>query len=124
LLIVSLLITSAISLLIVSIYAIIPNFIISTFAKGNVAIPTNYLTWMGLFICFYTVSFFMINFFLSIDETKIVLIPAVFAILQIILICLFHGNSLLVIIQISLVLMVILFVLLMINLVYNRMKYV
>src|SRR5258706_3018746 len=122
LLLISLLITIFVSLTIVAVYALFPGIILQMFAKGNSLIPAGHLVWMGLFICFYTVSFFMVNFFLSIDETKIVILPLVIAILQIILICFFH-SSLLIVIQISLVLMVILFVMLFSYLVYNRLKY-
>jgi O-antigen/teichoic acid export membrane protein len=122
LLLVSLLITIFVSLGIVAIYALFPNFIISMFAKGSNLIPAADLIWMGLFICFYTVSFFMMNFFLSIDQVKIVILPLIFAILQIILLWIFH-SSLLQVIQISLALMIILFVFLFLYLVYNRLIY-
>jgi len=122
LLIMSLLITITISLGIVAAYSIFPNFIIGVFSKGKNIIPPQYLVWMGLFICFYTISFFMVNFFLSIDEVKIVFLPLAFAILQILLIWIFH-TSLLLVIQISLSLMAVLFVILLSYLVYNRLKY-
>lgn len=122
LLLISLLITIFISLGIVVVYALFPGIVIQMFAKGNNLIPSIDLVWMGLFICFYTVSFFMVNFFLSIDETKIVLLPLAIAILQIILLWFFH-SSLLLVIQISFLLMVILFVILFLYLVYNRLSY-
>ncbi|CAN5347791.1 oligosaccharide flippase family protein [soil metagenome] len=122
LLLISLLITVFVSLGIVGVYALFPNLIISMFVKTNNSVPPSLLVWMGLFICFYTVSFFMVNFFLSIDKTKIVIIPLIFAALQIILIIMFH-SSLLLVIQVSLILMILLFVILFSYLVYNRFKY-
>jgi O-antigen/teichoic acid export membrane protein len=122
LLLTSLLVTVGVSLGIVVIYALFPSFIIQMFAKGNNLIPSVDLIWMGLFVCFYTVSFFMVNFFLSIDEVKIVFLPLVFAILQIILLWFFH-STLLLVIQISLSLMIILFGILLTYLVYNRLNY-
>jgi len=122
LLIISLLVTVFISLGIVATYALFPSLIISMFTKGNNLIPVNELTWMGLFICFYTIAFFMMNFFLSIDEVKLVVIPLAFAILQILLIWFFH-TSLLLVIQISLYLMIFLFIILFAYLVYNRVNH-
>jgi O-antigen/teichoic acid export membrane protein len=121
-LLVSLLLTVFVSLTILAVYALFPNLVISFFTKGSATVPAADLVWIGLFVCFYTVSFFMVNFFLSIDKTKIIVVPLVLAILQIFLIWFFH-SSLLLVIQISLGLMVVLFVILFSYLVYNRLKY-
>src|SRR5258708_8551140 len=122
LLLISLLITIFVSLGIVAVYALFPGIIIQMFAKGNNLIPSADLVWLGLFICFYTVTFFMVNFFLSIYEVNVGLLPLIIAVLQIMLIWFYH-SSLLLVIQISLVLMIILFVILFVYLVYNRLKY-
>ncbi|HWA52024.1 MAG TPA: oligosaccharide flippase family protein [Patescibacteria group bacterium] len=122
LLLISLLITIFMSLGIVAVYALFPHFIIGFFGSGSNLIPVYDLIWMGLFICFYTVSFFMMNFFLSIDKTKLVILPLVFATLQIVLICMFH-SSLLTVIQISFSLMLVMFLILFSYLVYNRFEY-
>lgn len=122
LLMVSLVITLLMSLGAVSFYFVIPNIIVGLSYGAKYIEIVKYLPWMGLFISFYTVSYFMMNFFLSIDEVKIVILPLIFAILQIILIVLYHG-SLLTVIQISLLLMLLLFALLFSYLVYNRLNY-
>lgn len=122
LLMMSLVVTLLISLGAVSFYFLIPKTIVQ-FSYGIKYIEiVSYLPWMGLFVCFYTVSYFMMNFFLSIDEVKIVVLPLIFAITQIILIFYFH-SSLLQIIQISFVLMITLFTILFLYLVYNRINY-
>ncbi len=122
LLLVSLLVTIFVALGIVSVYALFPDIIIGVFAKGNKIIPVEDLIWMGLFICFYTISYFLMNFFISIDKVKIVIVPLMFAVLQFILILFFH-NSILQVIQISLFVMIILFIILFSYLVYNRISY-
>lgn len=122
LLMISLSITLLISLGAVSFYFLIPKTIIGLSYGSKYLSVAGDLPWMGLFLCFYTISFFMVNFFLSIDEIKIATLPLVFSILQAFLIYTNH-SSLLQVIQISLGLMLILFVTLFVYLVYNRFKY-
>ncbi len=71
----------------------------------------DYLFWMGLFIAFHTIGSLLVNFSLSINKTKIVIVPLIFAILQIVLITIYHQN-ILQIIQISLVEMLVMCVIL------------
>lgn len=112
--------TFAMSLLIVVIYFLFPNIIIGTLYKRYLAASGN-LGWMGLFIAFYTIANLLINFLLSINKTKIVIVPIMFAVLQIVLIWVFH-SSLLQIIQISLTTMVFLCLVLFAYLGYDRLK--
>ena len=99
-----------------------PNLVIGLSYGNKYLGVAGDLPWMGLFICFYTLSYFMVNFFLSIDKVRIVFLPLIVAILQIVLIWFFHYD-LLQVIQISLGLMFSLFVVLSTFLVYNRFKY-
>lgn len=122
LLLTSLFVTLLISLSVVSVYFVIPKLVIGlSYGQKYINIAPD-LPWMGLFICFYSISYFMMNFFLSIDKIKLVLLPLFFSVLQIILLWIFH-TSILQVIQISLTLMVALFTVLSAFLVYNRIKY-
>ncbi len=118
----SLFVTLLISLGAVSFYFLIPKIVIGLSYGSKYLDIASDLPWMGLFICFYSVSYFMMNFFLSIDTTRLVILPLIFSILQIILLWFFHG-SILEVIQISLVLMFLLFTALSTYLVYNRLSY-
>lgn len=122
LLISSLLLTVAISLGVVGVYFLIPRLVIGLSYGPKYLDMARYLPWMGLFLCFYTVSYFIMNFFLSIDKVRVVLLPCIFALLQAVLILLYH-NDLLTVIQISLFLMIGLFVFLSGFLIYNRLSY-
>jgi O-antigen/teichoic acid export membrane protein len=122
LLLMALVATLLVSLGVVFLYALFPNVAIGVLYGARYLTASKDLIWMGLFICFYTISYFMMNFFLSIDEVKLVVLPFIFAILQIILIWFYH-ESLLEVIQISLMLMFVLSLILFSYLVYNRFKY-
>jgi len=104
------------------VYWIFPHLIIQILYGGKYLAAVPLLVWMGLFITFYTVANLLVNFFLSVDRTKVVIIPFIIAVLQILAIWFKHG-SLLEVIQISLFLMVILFTILAGYLGYNRLAY-
>ena len=76
------------------------------------------LVWMGIFILFYTLSYILVNFYLSLGKVKIVVFPLLVSLIQIPAIWIFH-KSILQIIQISLFLSVILFLMLSAYLGYN-----
>lgn len=94
--------TFLISLGVVVCYLLFPNLIISILYGSKYIQAVPILFPMGLFIAFLTMSNLLVNFFLSVDMTKIVIIPLAIAILQIISIWLFH-SSLSEVIMISLV---------------------
>jgi O-antigen/teichoic acid export membrane protein len=97
--------TVLISFGVVFLYFLFPNIAIGAlYGKSYLSASSN-LVWMGLFIAFYTVSYLLTNFFLSIGKTNIVYVPLIAAILQISGIWIWH-NSLLGVIQISLTIMV------------------
>lgn len=98
--------TVLISFGVVFIYFLFPNIAIGAlYGKSYLSASSN-LVWMGLFIAFYTVSYLLTNFFLSIGKTNIVYIPLIAVILQVAGIWIWH-NSLLGVIQISLFIMVV-----------------
>ncbi len=97
--------TVLISFGVVLIYFLFPNIAIGVLYGKNYLSASSNLVWMGLFIAFYTVSYLLTNFFLSIGKTNVVYIPLIAVFLQIAGIWIWH-NSLLVVIQISLAIMI------------------
>lgn len=122
LLVLSLLLTLGISLAVVGVYIFAPSLVIGLSYGSKYLNIAGYLPWMGLFLCFYTVSYFIMNFFLSIDRVKIVVLPLIAAVIQIILITFNHG-SVLTVIQISLIESVVLCLLLLSYLGYTQLSY-
>lgn len=97
----SLAITLLFSAVIVLFYWLFPGIAIGTlYGKAYLAAKSD-LVWMGIFILFYTLSFLLVNFSLSLDRTKIIYLPLAAALAQVSAIWFFHG-SLLQVIQISL----------------------
>ena len=101
-----------------SIYFVFPGLSVSILYGQKYLMAADKLIWMGLFLSFYTLSYFMSNFFMSIGKTQIAYIPFVIALIQAISIWIYHP-SLLSIIQVSLGLMVALFLILLTILGYN-----
>lgn len=101
-----------------SIYFVFPGLFVSILYGQKYLMAVDNLIWMGLFLSFYTLNYFMSNFFMSIGKTQIAYIPLVIAIFQAISIWIYHP-SLLSIIQVSLGLMVALFLILLTILGYN-----
>lgn len=93
-------ITIGVSFTIVLMYWLLPSLTITLLYGTKYISAASNLVWMGLFIAIYTVSQQIVNYFLSIDIVHIVIIPAIAAILQILLIWFFH-NSILQVLQIS-----------------------
>ncbi len=77
------------------------------------------LVWMGLFISIYTCSYLLVNFLLSIGRTRIVVLPLMLSVVQLVGISIWHENILQVI-QVSLLAMLALFMGLVLYLGYNR----
>jgi len=91
------------------IYFLFPAFIIEILYGSQYLSAAPYLGFFAVFLSFYSLSFLMTNFFLSIGKTKIVILPAVAGLFQLILISVFHQN-LWQIVSISTILMALLFV--------------
>lgn len=94
---------------IVGMFYLYPNLAIGILYGKDYLGATKELSWMGLFIAVYTLSYIVVSFLLSIGKTKIVLLPLVLAIAQIFLINRFH-ESILQVIQVSLMCVTLLFV--------------
>lgn len=117
----SFVITFIISILVVIFYWLFPNIAIGVlYGKAYLSASTE-LVWMGIFILFYTLSNILVNFSLSLGKIKIVWFPLLVAILQILVLWHWH-ESMLQVIQISLVLTAILFFACSIYLGYNRLQ--
>lgn len=106
----------AISFSVTAIYFLLPNLMVKLLYGSEYLSIVPYLGFFGVFLSFYSLSFLMINFFLSVGKVKAVIFPVVAALLQIILISIFHSN-LFQIISISVLLSTVLFVSLLLNLI-------
>ena len=99
-------------------YLFIPDLIVNLLYRSKYLAAAPLLFLMGLFIAFHTINNLLVNFFLSIDKTKIVMLPFFVAIVQIVSLWFFH-NSLAQVIMISLVEMIIMCFVLFIVLGHN-----
>jgi O-antigen/teichoic acid export membrane protein len=117
---VSFVVTVLLSAAIVVFYWLFPNIAIGVlYGKAYLSARAE-LVWMGAFILFYTLSYLLVNYSLSLGKVKIVMLPLFFSLIQIPAIWFFHG-TILQVIQISLVLSILLFLLLTLYLGYNRL---
>lgn len=94
----SLFITSIFALSMLIVYWLFPNFIINLLYGTAYQQAAYLLVWFGIFITMFTISTLLINFYLSIGLTRIVILPLIASIIQIIGIYLFHHTLLEVII--------------------------
>lgn len=92
LLLVSFSLVFVIGFLITGVYFLIPRLIIRLFFGSLYLSASVYLGYFGLFLSFYSLAFLLNNFFLSIQRTKLVFLPMLAALGQIIFIFLFHEN--------------------------------
>lgn len=111
-------VTALIASIIVLFYWLFPNIAIGVLYGKAYLSASIELVWMGLFILFYTLSSLLVNFSLSLGKIKIVVFPAVIALIQIPALWFFHGGIRQVV-QISLSLSIILFLMLSAYLGYN-----
>lgn len=102
-------VTVGLSLIIVLFYKFFPQIAIGILYGEKYLSAKGELVWMGVFMLIYTVCYNLVNFLLSIDRTKIVALPLVFAIVQIVAIWFWH-ESILQVIQVSLMSVLFLFV--------------
>ena len=81
------------SLLITGVYFLFPQFIITLFLGGRGYLTmAPFLGLFGLFITLYSVVNIFVNFFLSINKTKIISLLVGAALLQIVLLWIYHSN--------------------------------
>ena len=82
----------AICLFLTGIYFLFPTLIIKlVFGKPYLSVAP-FLGYFGIFLSLYSLSFLLVNFCLSIKKTKVVILPVIAAIFQIIFIWFFHQN--------------------------------
>ncbi len=89
---IAILTTSLIAVGITVFYWLFPNIAIGVlFGKDYLSARTD-LIWMGIFMTFYSLSNLVVNFYLSIGNTKVVYIPLLAAIAQIVSIWFYHNS--------------------------------
>jgi len=112
-------IVSLVSLMSILIYGFFPKLMIMVLFGREYLEASSLLIWMAFFISFYSLAYLLVNFFLSIDKVKPVFFPVLAAILQIVLILLFH-RTLLQVIQVSIGVSSLLLLVLMIYYFYGQ----
>lgn len=116
----SIVITFSVSLFIVAFYRFFPSLAIGLLYGQAYLVASGELFLMGLFMLFYTLSYFLVNFLLSLGEVKTAYLPLFFAVVQIVGIVLFH-QTLGEVIKVSLVTTGLLFGTLLMFLGYNQL---
>lgn len=86
-----------------TIYWLFPSLVIKLLYGSAYLEAEKLLVWFGLFISLFTLSSLMITYNLSLGKTKVTILPLIAAIVQIILIFLFHQTLLIVIITSTIV---------------------
>lgn len=84
--------TFAVSFAIIVFYYLFADFAINILYGSAYLSAAPNLTLMGIFILLYTLDALLVNFALSLGETKIIIFPVVAAMLQAVLIWLFHSD--------------------------------
>ena len=87
---VSITVTFSVSFFIVTFYKFFPSLAIGLLYGKAYLVASGELFLMGVFTLFYTLSYFLVNFLLSLGEVKTAYLPLFFAIVQITGIVLFH----------------------------------
>lgn len=96
----SLRLVAGISLLITVVYFLFPRLMVKTLYGADYLPAASYLGIFAVFISLYSLSFLLVNFFLSVKKLKLALLPLLAAVLQIVLIMAL-ARSILQVIQIS-----------------------
>lgn len=114
----SLLATFSIAFVITCFYWLFPNIAIGILYGKDYLSAKNELVLMGIFMLFYTQSHLIVNFFLSIGKIRIVIIPLLAALIQIVIIW-FNHYSINQIVKVSLTVTVLMFICLSLYTIYN-----
>ena len=77
---------------VVFLYYLFPELAIGILYGKAYLVATSELFLMGLFVLFYSLSYFWVNFFLSVGDTKIIWVPLAVALVQIPALWKFHQN--------------------------------
>ncbi len=81
------------SLLITAFYLIFPEFVLQIFLGGKQYLTmAPYLGIFAIFLTIFSLNNVFVSFFLSIKKTNVFPIVVIFAVMQIVLICLYHSN--------------------------------
>lgn len=88
----SFLLTLVIALAVVLVYWLVPAGAISILFGPSYLSASNLLVWFGIFITLLTLSSFIVNFQLSLGRTKVVVLPVLAALAQIMGIGLYHES--------------------------------
>lgn len=98
----SLLATAALSIIVLLIYWLFPHLIINLLFGSQYLEASPLLVKFGIFMVLFTLSTLMVNFYLSINQTKVVVLPLLAATFQIVGILLYH-NSLSTVLNVSII---------------------
>lgn len=101
------------------IYFLFPELMVNILYGAEYLPAARYLVFFAIFLGLYSFSFLFTNFFLSIRKTKIVILPVLAALAQVVFISVFHQN-LSQIIWVSIGVLFLLFVSLLIYYLYNH----
>ena len=115
----SLFATLILSLGVLAVYLWFPKLAIRLLYGSAYLEASTLLVWFGIFISLFTLSSLMINYSLSLGKTRVVLLPLIAAVIQIIMIWFFH-QSLLEVVTISIIITALLLVGLLIYSTYRR----
>lgn len=96
------LVTAVISAGIVGFYYYFPEFTIGVLYGKEYLSARTELVWMGAFMGIYTISYLLVNFLLSVNKIKIVILPIFASTIQIIGLIIWH-ESILRVVQVSIV---------------------
>lgn len=113
--------TIALSAAIVIFYWLFPDLAIGVLYGSKYLAAKGELVLMGLFMAFYTVNYLLVNFLLSVDRTKVTIIPAIATIAQIIGIYIWH-NSLMEVVLVNLISSLFVFVTISLYMSYNQIR--
>lgn len=84
--------TVAISFSILIVYLLFPGLAINLLYGSAYLESANLLIWFGIFMTLFTLSSLLINFHLSLNRTKVVVLPLLAAIIQIVAIWFYHQS--------------------------------
>lgn len=84
--------TTLIAIAILSIYYMFPGIVIKTLYGSAYLEASNLLVWFGIFIAVFSLASLFTNFYLSLGRSKIVILPLLAAVSQIIIIWFWHQS--------------------------------
>lgn len=119
----SFLATLFLSIIIIAIYFLFPAIAIQLLYGSAYLEASSLLVWFGLFVSLFTLSSLLVNYCLSLGQTRVVFLPLCAAILQIVLILIFH-ETLYAVIMVSTIISALLLAALLIYSSYGKRRFV